>query len=70
MDRLETLTWERISIVAVEVCTERQLDVLRLWTSGMGTTRIALALGISRSTARDHLLRAQQKIRIEIERDV
>jgi DNA-binding CsgD family transcriptional regulator len=63
------VTWDTISEVALRVCTERQIHVLRLWVAGMGTRRISLALDISESTAREHLLRAQQKIKLEIERE-
>jgi DNA-binding CsgD family transcriptional regulator len=71
MGKLETrVTWVEISDAALRVCTQRQIDVLRLWVVGMGTRRIALALDISEATAREHLVRARQKIKIEIERDV
>jgi DNA-binding CsgD family transcriptional regulator len=65
----DSVTWEQIRVAALAVCTERQIAVLRLWIAGMGTTRISLALDISESTAREHLRRAQQKIKLEIERE-
>lgn len=63
------VTWDQIQNAALAVCTERQIDVLRLYVAGMGTARIALALDIAESTAREHLRRALQKTKIELERE-
>lgn len=49
--------------VAERELTRKQLDVLKLWCNGYGVERIAMALDVSRSTARGHLRRALQKIK-------
>jgi len=43
--------------------TRKQLDVLKLWTSGYSTRRIGLMLGVSEATARAHRDRALQKLK-------
>lgn len=48
--------------VAERELTRKQLDVLKLWSNGYGADRIALILGVSRSTVRNHLRRALQKL--------
>jgi DNA-binding CsgD family transcriptional regulator len=50
---------------AERVLTRKQLDVFKLWMSGVGTARIAIMLDVSQSTARTHLARAMQKLEIE-----
>jgi DNA-binding CsgD family transcriptional regulator len=61
-------TEEEIREAAEKVLTPKQLAVFQLWSSGYGIGRIALMLDISRSTARVHLERAQQLVRIELQR--
>jgi DNA-binding CsgD family transcriptional regulator len=54
---------ESVRTAAERELTRKQLDVLKLWANGHGTDRISLILGLSRSTVRDHLRRALQKIK-------
>ena len=54
--------------MARSVLTDRQYDVLRLHAAGLSIQNIALALDISTSTVRTHLVRAQQVVRLQIER--
>lgn len=49
--------------IAEGLLTRKQLDVLKLWMGGAGTTRISLMLDISEPTARAHLRRALQKLK-------
>jgi DNA-binding CsgD family transcriptional regulator len=62
------LTETDVRAVAERVLTRKQLDVFKLWMAGAGTARIAIMLDVSQSTARVHLRRAQQKVKIEMER--
>ena len=55
---------------AERILTRKQLDVFKLWCAGAGTARIAIMLDVAEPTARRHLKRAQQKIKIEMEREV
>jgi DNA-binding CsgD family transcriptional regulator len=57
-----------IHAVAVDVLSERQLAVFRLWSLGYGTAKIADILDISRSTVREHRRRAIQLVAIELKR--
>lgn len=59
---------ENVREVAERVLTRKQLDVFKLSCAGAGTARIAIMLDISPSTARAHLRRAEQKVKIELER--
>jgi DNA-binding CsgD family transcriptional regulator len=73
MSRNEELSEARRSArelhaIAIEVLSQRQLAVFRLWSLGHGTARIAHALDISESTVRVHLRRATQLIAIELKR--
>lgn len=54
--------------VAEEVLTRKQLDVFKLSCAGAGTARIGIMLDIAETTARTHLRRAHQKIKIELDR--
>lgn len=50
------------------IITRRELEILELrYTHGLSTRTTALALGLGRSTVRDHEKRALQKIRIHRE---
>jgi len=42
--------------------TERELVVVKLWLAGYGSRRLALALGVSRTQARDRVDRALAKV--------
>jgi DNA-binding CsgD family transcriptional regulator len=42
--------------------TPRELEVLRLLATGMGTTQIAATLSISRITARNHVTNVMEKL--------
>lgn len=54
--------------IAERVLTRKQLDVFKLWMSGLSPSGIALTVGISEPVARRTLTRAQQLIAIERER--
>lgn len=43
--------------------TDRQAEILHLWRRGFSQRQIALGLGISRATVRDHLDAALTNIR-------
>jgi DNA-binding CsgD family transcriptional regulator len=55
--------------VAERILTRKQLDVFKLSCAGAGSARIAIMLDIAESTARSHLRRAHQKIKLEMERE-
>ena len=57
-----TLPSDLRSFVEKEL-TKRQLDCLKLSLAGYGRRRIALALGISQATVREHLDCAHSKLR-------
>jgi DNA-binding CsgD family transcriptional regulator len=67
------VSWNTLSpelrATAEQVLTPRQLDVLKLSTSGMSTRRIALTLDIAESTARGILIRAHQRLNIALRKD-
>lgn len=54
--------------LAGRVCTQKQLEVVRLHESGLGWKRIALILGVSPDTVRSHHRAAVHKILKEVER--
>ena len=54
--------------LARRVCTQKQLEVVRLHDSGLGWKRIALILGVSPDTVRSHHRAAVHKIIKEVER--
>ncbi len=58
--------------IAEEVCTPKQLEALKLWDGNAGYGRIALMLGVDKSTVRDRVKRGLQKIaeRAEAQGDV
>lgn len=53
---------------AERVLTRKQLDVFKLWCAGVSSSRIAIMLSISEPRARAIANRANQKIRIEMEK--
>jgi DNA-binding CsgD family transcriptional regulator len=53
---------EREWLVAQQVCTDRQLHVLRLYRQGMPKRAIARLLQIGPATVRDHLDAAARRI--------
>lgn len=60
------MSWDRLPRVyrdiATEVCTPSELRILRQRMDGLSQFRLALALGLSRSTVRELERRAHQKI--------
>lgn len=54
--------------IARRVCTEKQLEVVRLHDNGMGWKRISLMLGVSTDTVRSHHKAAIHKITKEVTR--
>lgn len=54
--------------IARRVCTDKQLEVIRLRESGLGWKRIALVLGVSPDTVRSHHRAAVHKIVKELQR--
>lgn len=61
--RLTTAEWQ----TAQHVCTTRQLQALDLWRRGAGYGRIAHLLSIDKSTAREHIRRALNRIEAHLE---
>lgn len=61
-----------VRAIAEEVCTPKELEALKLWDGGAGYRRVGLMLGVDKSTARDRVQRALQKIaeRAEAQGDV
>lgn len=49
--------------IAERELTRKQLDVLKLWCNGYGTTRISVMMDVAEPTARAHLRRALQKLK-------
>lgn len=64
-----TYTTDQIRAVAERVLTPKQLSVFRLYTNGIGTSRIAIMLDISEPVARRTRDRALQLIAIELRKD-
>ena len=58
-----------VRLIAERELTRKQLDVLKLWLAGAGTTRISVMLGVSDSTVRGHLRRAFQKLQPYMEEE-
>ena len=54
--------------IARRVCTEKQLEVLRLRETGLGWKAIGLMLGIGPDTVRDHYRRAVANVNKEADR--
>ncbi len=54
--------------IARRVCTEKQLEVLRLRETGLGWKAIALMLGVGPDTVRDHYRRAVANVNKEADR--
>jgi len=54
--------------IARRVCTEKQLEVLRLREAGLGWKAIGLMLGIGPDTVRDHYRRAVANVNKEADR--
>jgi DNA-binding CsgD family transcriptional regulator len=48
--------------LATRVCTEKELEALKLKVAGYGERRIAVVLNISRTTVRDRLRNAERKL--------
>lgn len=48
--------------LAERLCTEKELQALKLWENGCGYRRTAHILGISMSSARDRIHRSLDKI--------
>jgi DNA-binding CsgD family transcriptional regulator len=61
------VSWEGLSPelreVILEVCRQKQIDVLKLKAAGMSTRGIARILGVSPPTIRDSLEGSCRKIR-------
>jgi DNA-binding CsgD family transcriptional regulator len=49
--------------IAHELCSPRELQVLRWWADDVGIRRTAVQLGIHESTVRTHRARALESIR-------
>ena len=60
------MSWEGVSPelreIIEEVCTPKQVDVLKLKATGMSTRGIARVLDVDRVAVRDRLERAYRKI--------
>ena len=54
--------------IARAVCTDRQLEVLRLRETGLGWKAIALVLGVGPDTVREHHRRAIANVMKEVDR--
>ena len=55
---------------ATRVCTEKELDTLKLRDRGLSLRQIALATGVSLATIRNRLFNADRKIEIALRKDV
>ncbi len=53
---------ERLIAIAEEVCTDKEREALAYHFAGVSIRRIAVTLGISRSTVRSRLENATRKI--------
>ena len=54
--------------IARRVCTEKQLEVIRLRETGLGWKAIGLMLGVGPDTVRDHYRRAVANVNKEADR--
>lgn len=59
----------RIRDVAERVCTEKELQALKLSLDGAGYRRIAHALGIAPETCRIRLQNARRKLAIALDQE-
>lgn len=61
---------EHVDLVVISraVCTDRQLEVLRLRETGLGWKAIALVLGVGPDTVREHHRRAIANVMKEVDR--
>ena len=61
------MSWDRLSpelrALIEEVCTEKQINVLKLKAAGVSTRGIARVLDVDPVTVRGHLERAYKRIR-------
>lgn len=55
-------------LVAIEVCTQKQVAALDLWRRGYGARRIATHLDIDVSSARYRVKAARKLVRLELVR--
>ena len=55
-------------VISRAVCTDRQLEVLRLRETGLGWKAIALVLGVGPDTVREHHRRAIVNVMKEVDR--
>jgi DNA-binding NarL/FixJ family response regulator len=62
VDRLRSVRGERSEIASVESLTERELQVLRSLSEGMGTGEIAAVLRISPTTVQSHVRNVLMKL--------
>ena len=62
------LSTDELMDIARRVCTEKQLEVVKLHDTGLGWKRISLVLGVSTDTVRSHHRAAIHKITKEVER--
>lgn len=66
---MRNMSTEQLHDLAKGVLTAKQYDVFRLWAAGHGTARIGLMLDLSQSTVRVQLRRAQQLVKLELEKE-
>ena len=70
MAGLLSASWEGISPelreIMERVCTQRQIDCLRLYAQGLGYRRIGLVLEIDESVVRHHLRAGRLNIQREV----
>lgn len=60
------MSWDALSPelreLAARVCTEKELEALKLKAAGYGERRIAIVLNISRTSVRDRLRNGERKL--------
>ena len=61
-------TSREILEAAAKVCTAKQLEALVLYETGLGVRRLAAALGVSVTAARDRVDGGMRKTQRELER--
>lgn len=60
--------FEEIWAIAIDVCSERQLEVIRWRHRGASWRRIAAVMSLSPTTVRDHFRAGSDRIIAELDR--
>ena len=68
MTHTDEPTFDEVWAVALEVCSDRQLEVIRWRYRGASWRQIATVLGLTHTTVRDHFQAGCDRIIVELDR--